>query len=377
MRLTNLRARRYLSLRDVELELGALNVFIGANAAGKSNILNALRFLAEGVARGDFAGSVASRGGLIHLAWKGEEARDVEIESSFANGKGSVTWRVRLIRAGHDFVVEENLREEKKDSPPNTLLDSRRGKGWWWSPAAKKQIPLEGDQTGCALTAAARDASFPAKGVADFVRQWGFFDPNPSNLRRASSTQDKERLDSTGSNLAGRLYTLSKEKPAVFERIVNAARDVLGVPDVLQFRESEEDGHVYFVQREKGLTYNVHQVGTSSGTLRMLALMTALFGESEVGLVGIEEPENHIHPSALSAFAEYLKQANQNVQILVTTHSPLFLDRLAAPEAVCVVLRDQSGTRVKRETNPQAVHKALEQSGFGLGELLQTKGFGA
>ncbi len=94
-------------------------------------------------------------------------------------------------------------------------------------------------------------------------------------------------------------------------------------------------------------------------------------------MIGIEEPENHVHPTALAAFAEYLLKARGRVQILVTTHSPLLLDFLNEPGAVCIVRHmDQQGTRVYREGNPEAVRQALEASGFGLGEFYETKGFG-
>jgi predicted ATPase len=118
-------------------------------------------------------------------------------------------------------------------------------------------------------------------------------------------------------------------------------------------------------------------MGVSSGTLRVLALMTALFGETASNLIGIEEPENYVHPTALAALAEYLKKAQDRVQILVTTHSPLLLNFLNAPEAVCVVrYDDQRGTQVTRESKPDAVRNALEASGFGLGEFYETRGFG-
>ena len=119
-------------------------------------------------------------------------------------------------------------------------------------------------------------------------------------------------------------------------------------------------------------------MGVSSGTLRMLALMTALLAESEVNLIGIEEPENYVHPTALSAFVNYLLSVRERVQFLVTTHSPLLLDYLNEPEAVRVVKRDgKKGTVVLPHRNPAGVRKALESSGFGLGEFYETKGFGA
>ena len=110
----------------------------------------------------------------------------------------------------------------------------------------------------------------------------------------------------------------------------------------------------------------------------MLALMTALFAEPEMNLVGIEEPENYVHPTALSSFVEHLRNAQNRAQILLTTHSPLLLDYLDDPEPVCVVQRrDSEGTKVMREKDPVAVRRALDASGFSLGELYETKGFGA
>ena len=159
---------------------------------------------------------------------------------------------------------------------------------------------------------------------------------------------------------------------------MSATQSVLGLPSQIDLRESRDsEDRVYFVQHEPGLKFPVHQFGASSGTLRMLALMTALFGEPGSNLIGIEEPENHVHPTALAAFAEYLLRARDRVQILVTTHSPLLLDFLNEPGAVCVVRHtDQDGTRVTRESNAEAVRQALEVSGFGLGEFYETKGFG-
>ncbi len=105
-------------------------------------------------------------------------------------------------------------------------------------------------------------------------------------------------------------------------------------------------------------------------------LQTTCFPRGGI-VIGIEEPENHAHPTALAAFAEYLLKVRDRVQILVTTHSPLLLDFLKDPRAVCTVRHlDQEGTRVNRENNPEAVQQALEAPGFGLGEFYETKGFG-
>ena len=109
----------------------------------------------------------------------------------------------------------------------------------------------------------------------------------------------------------------------------------------------------------------------------MLALMTAVYGQPEATLIGIEEPENYIHPAALSSFVEHMIDARDRVQFMVTTHSPILLDFLDIPEAVNVVKRDDSlGTTVLKEGDPASVREALNASGFGLGEYYETKGFG-
>ena len=187
---------------------------------------------------------------------------------------------------------------------------------------------------------------------------------------------DAGRFDPYGRNLAETLYRLSESSPDVLDRVVEASRSVVGLPQEIEPRESE--GGYYFVQNEPGLEYRVHQMGVSSGTLRMLALMTALYGRPDANLIGIEEPENYVHPAALAAFAEHLLEARGRVQFLVTTHSPLLLDFLDDPSVVSVVRRDDAeGTIVQKQDNPDGVREALVASGFGLGEFYETKGFGS
>ncbi len=368
-----LEAKNYRSLRGENIDLGDLNLFIGANASGKSAILDALRFLSEGVQARDFRAPVLSRGGIVHLAWKGEEAHRIELTVRLEDGGKIYEWSIRLVRDGYEFYVEEHVEEAPSHSPPVRLLDAERGEGWWWSGEKGERVTLKQGPTSCAIAAAAVDASFPARDVAEFVSRWGFFDPNPFLLRRDWASVDSGRFDPYGRNLGETLWNLS---PEVLDRIVEATRSIVGLPLSIENRESE--GRFYFVQSEQGLQYPVHQMGVSSGTLRMLALMTALLGEPAASLIGIEEPENYVHPAALSSFVEYLLEARGRVQFMVTTHSPLLLDFLDEPGVVSVVRRsDERGTIVTREKDPDGVRAALAASGFSLGEFHETKGFGS
>jgi predicted ATPase len=322
----------------------------------------------------DFRPPVSSRGGIVHLAWKGEDAQQIELTTRFAHEDRVYEWTIHLRPEGFEFSVDEVVIEVRSGSPPIQLLLANSGAGWWWS-GESEQVQLKQNATACALSAAAADATFPARGIAEFVNGWGFFDPSPFSLRRGWPRLESSRLDPYGRNLAERLFSLQRTSPDTFKQIESATQSILGLPTEIEPRESE--GRFYFAQREPGLRHSVHQIGASSGTLRMLALITALLEETGSSLIGIEEPENHIHPTALAAFAEYLQRARKRVQILVTTHSRLLLDFLNDPAAVCVVRHnDELGTQVNCEKDADAIRRALEASDFGLGEFYETKGFG-
>lgn len=107
---------------------------------------------------------------------------------------------------------------------------------------------------------------------------------------------------------------------------------------------------------------------TSDGTLKMLAYLTILHDPSPAQLVGIEEPENHLHPRLLPELAEECRNAAARTQLLVTTHSPFFINGLKAKE-VWVLYRDTEGyTKAKRAADMQGI-KNFVDSGAKLGEL--------
>ena len=376
MRLIKLTAQRYRSLRHVEIEMNGLNVFIGANASGKSAILDTLRFLSEAIRERDFRAPVSSRGGMLNLAWKGESADRIGLRAEFDDGEVALVWDIQLIRAYYGFTVNETVQRRFANSPPQQILESEDGEGWWWSGERERQVQIKQSPSACALAAASVDASFWARDVADFVRGWGFFDPSPFLLRRDWGNLESGKLDPYGRNLGETLYTLKRSSPQAFKKICAATESMLGLPSHIETRADED--RFYFVQEEPGLKYPVNQMGVSSGTLRTLALMTALHGKHDASLVGIEEPENYIHPTALQSFADYALDSGERAQLAITTHSPLLLDFLDAPETVRVVRRDEiDGTTVHQPGDPDRVRKALEESGFSLGEFYQTTGFGA
>ena len=278
MQVVSLKLWNYLSVQNEEVSLDRLNVLIGTNASGKSNVMDALRFLRDAIRR-DFQFAVASRGGFVHLACKASEARDVRLVTKFRDDDQVFEWSVALSRRDFEFKVREDVFLLPQGQPPQRLLErTEDGAGWWWS-GSEGRVELKERPERSALAAAAADASFPARAVADFVGGWGFFDPNPGALRRASTESDSPALAGYGQNLAARLHTLKRTDRERFERIHSATRDILGVPEEITFRTFDDGGRVALLFNETGLKYRIHQAGGSNGTLRMLAITTALLGD--------------------------------------------------------------------------------------------------
>jgi predicted ATPase len=106
----------------------------------------------------------------------------------------------------------------------------------------------------------------------------------------------------------------------------------------------------------------------SDGTLKMLAYLTVLYDPEPPQFIGVEEPENFLHPRLLPELAEECRAATERSQLLVTTHSPFFLNAMK-PEEVRVLYRDEEGyTQSTRASDIQGIPQFVG-AGAGMGHL--------
>jgi predicted ATPase len=113
----------------------------------------------------------------------------------------------------------------------------------------------------------------------------------------------------------------------------------------------------------------------SDGTLKMLAYLVLLYDPAPPPFIGIEEPENFLHPRLLPELAEECRAAAQRAQLLVTTHSPFFINALR-PQEVRVLYRDDSGyTQAIRAVDIPGIAEFME-AGASLGHLWLEGRFG-
>ena len=113
----------------------------------------------------------------------------------------------------------------------------------------------------------------------------------------------------------------------------------------------------------------------SDGTMKMLAYLTVLYDPEPPRFIGIEEPENFLHPRLLPELAEECRAASERSQLLITSHSPFLLNVMRAEE-VRVLYRDEQGfTQAVRACDIQGINEFLK-AGASLGHLWMEGHFG-
>jgi len=196
------------------------------------------------------------------------------------------------------------------------------------------------------------------------MARWRFYSFMVPKIRSEISAKKQLILDSDGGNLAQVLLSLRTERPKTFTKIEDILK--LAVPEVEELLTPlTETGNTFVAVREKGFKNPFDYRQLSDGTLRLLAYITAL--NLDVDLICFEEPENFVHPKLLRLLAEILKKSDK--QIILSTHSPYFLDQLE-PEDLIIVEKEDGKTKLRKieEEKEKKELKTLLEEGIPLGE---------
>ncbi len=171
----------------------------------------------------------------------------------------------------------------------------------------------------------------------------------------------------TGDNLANVIQYLAEQHGDRLEQIFDVLRR--RVPRIERvLAETMPDGRLLLQIKDAPFSHPVLAKFASDGTLKMLAYLVLLYDPTPPPFIGIEEPENFLHPRLLPELAEECRAASVRTQLLVTTHSPFFLNGLRTDE-VRVLWRDEQGyTHSARATDLRGVNEFVEQGAL-LGQL--------
>lgn len=358
--ITTLAVHGYRSLRDLVVPLGGLTVVTGANGSGKSSLYQAFRLLSD-TSSGGLVSALAEAGGLSSVLWAGPETisramrsggvpvqgtssrhRPVSLMLGFATEEFSYLVDVGLPTPSQSLFARdpELKRELVWDGPvlrpAATLLNRLRGTvkvraETGWQTVMEDLGPRESVLTTLSDPRGYPELSF----VRSAVSSWRFHDHIRTD-RHAPARQPQigtwaPVLDHDGRNLAAAVETV---RESAWASVLDAT--IADAFDGTTLEVTASEGLFFLSLRQPGMLRPMGASELSDGTLRYVALATALLSPRPPSLLVLNEPETSLHPQLTQPLARLITEAARRTQIVVVTHSAALVAAIgeAAPEAL-------------------------------------------
>lgn len=374
-RIEYLKVQNFRALRELEFkDLTPLTVLLGPNGSGKSTVFDVFAFLAECFELG-LRRAWDKRGRAKELKTRGGDG-PVTIEIKYREPSYPlITYHLAVDeRPSGPVVVEEWLQWRRKQSgKPFKFLDYREGRGRAISGEQpdeqdhRVETPLKSPDL-LAVNALGQFAEHPrVAALRDFITGWYVSYLSADSARGQPEAGPQERLTRTGDNLANVIQYLAEQHPDRLEHIFEVLRR--RVPRIERvLADTMPDGRLLLQIKDAPFSHPVLARFASDGTLKMLAYLMLLHDPAPPPFIGIEEPENYLHPRLLPELAEECRAAVAATQLLVTTHSPFFLNGLRTEEVRVLWRNEQGYTQARRACDLQGVTEFVEQGAL-LGHL--------
>jgi len=372
-----------------EIELRPLNILIGANGSGKSNLIEILGLLSKLPDKDPWADVIAS-GGAPEWVWKGQtdyESPSITVTTEAdeaplsAFGLGglygaepvrSILFSISLWEAGGSFgVAEERFVEVKAGEVADAASSNAFDRSSWeherensdrstglLRPIMTAPVPQKLNYERSVLSQLGQVSDIATRWprmyelASDFeritcYRDWIFGKESKSRQLRPVGL-DSYHLAADSSNVAQVLKAMrDRGNAATFDRLIDRMKSFYGpVKDV----DTELVGtHLRIMIKEEGLSSRTPAERLSDGTLRWLNLLIILLDPTPPPVICIDEPELGLHPDILPTLADLLRDASTRTQLIITTHSRSFLDAFTeTPDAVCICEKVDGSTVIQR-----------------------------
>ncbi|MBF8272529.1 MAG: hypothetical protein HW380_1634 [Magnetococcales bacterium] len=350
------------SIRELkEFELRTLNIIIGSNGSGKSNLVQVFQLLMA-MTRKNLQKFILENGGadnFLHNGPKNTPAIKIEFEfeshSSYAQGSNFYRFELTptvdetFLASEEQKYVTTNWRSYGPPSPESRLYDERVEK------SANGQFNGVGH--------------FVYESIAHWMVYHFHDTSSTAPMRRSEIVEDNQVLRNNGGNIAPFLLRLKNDQfhRSYYQEIVNATR--LVIPffddfrlDVLTYGDAEK---VKLSWQQKGSDFPMQPYHLSDGSIRFICLATALLQPFPPSAIVIDEPELGLHPEAIVILAELIHAAAKKTQILVATQSPSLLNEFAIEDIVVVNRKEGQSTFAR--LNHADYKEWLEE--YSVGEL--------
>ncbi len=336
----------YRSLKSVTWSPRSLNVLIGPNGSGKSNLLRSLALFQRAVTNQDFSKDLLQQGGIQNVLWdrrstalrwqvlsqpiEGFHKRaeppqhlmyilDVQPAPWLPNG-----YRIALEELRECYYVRKTWEFEYllKRTGATAVLDDESPER---NVTNKDELPP--DQTLIALNPLATPSTWLFRNA---IETWGVYHDlqvyEGAPIRQAAVARVESRVAPDGQNLVPVLHTLYTSNREFKRQLDAAMKTAFGDEYEEIVFPPAEDRKISLRIRWKSLRTEQSAAELSDGTIRFLLLATILANPSAGELIAIDEPEVGLHPGMLPIVAEFAAGAAQHKTVILTTHSPQFLD---------------------------------------------------
>jgi predicted ATPase len=385
----NYRALKSIQLGQVSFDkkphpLPRLIAVIGANGVGKSTLLDAFGFIGECLANG-VQKACDDRSGFERLRSKGSSGPiEFEIRYREETKARPITYSlyIDLDKRGRPIVVYERLRQRRKgqhNGQPHSFLEIQQGKGKVWSgEATEKQegsasISIHmSDQQILGIATLGTLAEHPRiNAFRTFLQGWYLSYFVPEQARGLNTSGPQPHLNRTGNNLSNYLQFICRElgDEKFGTLLLQLSKKIPGLMSIKP--EVTVDKRLLLSFTAQGFEEPFYQQDMSDGTLKLLAYMLLMNDPHPAPFVGIDEPENGLYHQLLITLAEEFKNfslTKHAPQVLITTHSPHFVDALQ-PSEVWVLGKDSSGFATLTRASDVPHVADLYEQGIPLGSL--------
>ncbi len=380
--LSRLRVKNFRLLRDVEITFpeNAPVVLVGPNASGKSTVLEVLDFLSRCATDG-LERAVAAHGGISSMMSQTDGPGAVlEIETEWRFGvrgaRGEVvqwelTWAFAAIRgkSGQTLVISESLRQ-RVDGEEAVVVSTANTRARFVHPSGGAGDPAEVPVvTKLALEVFADPRRFP--GLTELVLvlsstfvlgalptspAWGRDGSQEPSPRDTLLLAPRAQLSRQGIGLATMLYNLQAEHAGEWEQLDRAFRGEFPFVGRIVFPADAGGSKISFAIEDKRFPgRKIFATEMSDGMVAYLCLLAAVLNPLQLAVLGLDEPDSHLHPSALRRFMSLVHRPHPKRNIILVTHSNALLDEIADPAAsVRIVEAGANGTTI-RQLDPAAL----------------------
>ncbi|MBL8761539.1 MAG: AAA family ATPase [Phycisphaerae bacterium] len=368
--------RNYKSIARACLDFSPITLLVGRNGAGKSNLLDALRFTSDALAENlEFA--IRHRGGIDEVRRKSLGSRPPNFHIQLLiqlpdDTDASYGFKVAPVAGGH-FKVQDEVCLIGSAARPVAKFHVASGVLKDWPSGIGPAPAITEDRLFLGMVSGA--PTF--RPVWESLRRMVFHNLNPEEMKKPQRPETGESLGGDGRNLASVVKNLESRAPDVVRRVVSYL-NAIDIP-ITEIRHQPIAGYdaIQFSQRTKKAdkSWQFPASAMSDGTIRatgiLLSLLSSTAGKG-VGptLVGVEEPETALHPAATGAILGAFLEAAGSTQIVLTCHSPDMIEQQDIdPSMIRVVITEDGETKVGPLSTQKT--KLLSDHLASAGELLR------